>query len=256
MRRIKTRSSSFHAVLLIAVALIAISAVTTPAFCQKLGTNWRVYNYEPSTNFLWDINKPQASQDGLLQFPIQPFLSTTTGSFVVYLYNNYNYDLTDSTLTADASWTPGTYKTRSAPTCGTTGSTDCGAYVRFEFQDVTSGPYSQSDYWWSTGTTTGTSLDLNASTSGNLNASLNDRTLWSNLCGRLATDTATGYTDCITGAIVTVSAYDAFTNAVKQVKQVGLAFGSAIRYASGVAIQGGTPGTFDLKDYKITAPSI
>ncbi len=247
----------FGGLVILTTALIVLASVkVTSAISPKLGTDWRVFNIEPSTNFLWDINRPQANPGGLLEFPIQPFQSTTTGSFVVYLYNNYNFDLTGSTLTADASWTQGTFETRHAPTCGN-GSESCGAYVRFEFQDVSDGPYNQNDYWWSTGTssTSGTNLNLNAATSGTLDASLADRSLWSNLCGRLATDTSTGYTDCITGEPVTVSAYDGFTRAEEQVKQLGLAFGSAVSYASGVAIDGSDPGTFYLRDFTITHPT-
>ncbi len=241
---------------LTATGFFLASVAITPAVSPKLGSNWRVFNIEPSTNFLWNIDRPQANPGGLLQFPIQPFQSTTTGSFVVYLSNNYNFDLTDSTLTADASWTQGSFETRHAPTCGN-GSESCGAYVRFEFQDVSSGPYNQNDYWWSTGTsiTSGTNLNLNASTSGTLDATLADRSLWSNLCGRLATDQSTGYTDCMTGEPVTVSAYDGFTQAGEQVKQVGLAFGSAVSYASGVAIDGSDPGTFYLRDFLVTPPT-
>jgi hypothetical protein len=230
------------------MALGVFTITTMPAFAQDkgknedVGQNWRVYNGEPATAFFWDINKPQALLGGLLQFPVQQFVTQGSGSFVIYLYNNYNVDMTGKTLSMDASWTSGTYETRSTECSSTPG------YVRFEFQDVTSGTYDQNDYWWSTGTN---SLNLNVGSAGTLMVPLTDRSRWSNLCGRTANDTTTGYNDCITGGVVTVSASDGFTNAVKKVKLVGLGFGSSCRYASGVALDGRT-GTFNLNSFTIT----
>lgn len=121
--------------------------------------------------------------------------------------------------------------------------------MRFEFQDVTSGSYSESDYWWTTGTAQPTVLDLNAAVAGTMTASLANRTLWSNLCGHLASDTNI-YTDCITGNAGTISPSAGFTNATKNAKLVGLSFGSAGSYASGVALNG-VPGTFTVTAFGI-----
>jgi Tfp pilus assembly protein FimT len=228
--------------LVLGVCSITIMPASAQGKSQDPGKNWRVYNVEPDTNFFWDINKPQALAGGVLQFPIQPFQSTTTGSFVVYLYNNYNADITGKTFVMNATWTAGTYATRSSFP---------GAFVRFEFQDVASGTYSQNDYWWSTGTGLDNSLDLNTLSGGSLTVPLTDRSRWSNLCGRLATDTDTGYNDCITGGVVTVSAFDGFTNAMKNVKMIGLGFGNSARYASGVAINASTAGAFQLLGFTI-----
>jgi len=217
----------------ITISILMLSLIIVPAFASNgLGKNWRVYNVKPATNSFWDINK--LASDG--SFPIQQFDTKTTGSFAVYVLNNYNIDMTDATLFTDVSWTSGVYETRS---------TACsGAYVRFEFQDVTAGPYDSNDYWWST-----VNLDLNALTSGTLEASLAERALWTNQNGLSATDTTSDWTDW-TGDIVAMSPYNGFTKAVQDVKQVGLSFGSSCTYASGVALDGGA-GTFTMSDFTI-----
>jgi len=220
------------------------------AFSQiNLGknVNWRVYNYEPATKFLWDINKAAVSSGGI-QFPIQSFVDPTHGSFAVYLYANYNVDITGKIMTATATWTSGTYETRS--TVAVSGCEGTPGYARLEFQDVTSGPYSESDYWWSTGIATPLALDLNAAQTGTLTASLADPTLWSNLCGHLANDTNL-YPDCITGNAGTMTPAAGFAKATKNVKLVGLAFGSSCRYASGVAIAGTSVGNFTVSTFTI-----
>lgn len=48
-----------------------------------------------------------------------------------------------------------------------------------------------------------------------------------------------------------VSPYDGFTNAMANVKQLGLAFGSAGSYASGIALDGGA-GTFTMTGFTVT----
>jgi hypothetical protein len=222
------------------VSAVLLGTMATNVFASTgLGDNWRVFNGMPATAKFWDIN-PTKAIDGVITFPIQQFESKTTGSFVIYLYNNYNVDMTDKTLSAAMSWAPGTYKTRSTVFPG--------AFVRFEFQDVTSGIYGSNDYWWSTGSN---SLDLNADISGNLSVSLANRTLWTNVCGQSATDTtAHPGPNCVGSVDPAVSPYDGFTNAMKNVKQVGLGFGSAGSYASGVALDGET-GAFTVSSFTI-----
>jgi len=228
------------------LVIAAILVATVPAFAAKpnptnlLATSWRVYNIMPATSSLWDINKAQYN-DGVLSFPFQRFDTTTSGSFAVYLLNNYNVDLTAKTITANVNWTPATtptpYVTRGAATDG--------AYVRLEFQDVTAGHYDSNDYWWSTG-----SCDLNALSSCTLTAALTDRSLWTNQNGMSATDTTTNWTDW-TGATVALSPYDGFTKAMKNVKQVGLSFGRAGSYASGVAAVGTDQAVFNMTSFAI-----
>ena len=74
--------------------------------------------------------------------------------------------------------------------------------------------------------------------------------LWTNLCGFPATDTNLE-ADCMTGTANNVSPADRFLHAMKNVKQVGLAFGSAGSYASGVAINGATAGIFTVNSFTI-----
>jgi hypothetical protein len=215
------------------VAIATMALLSTSVLAVDLGKNWRVYNVKPATSSYWDINK--LATNGT--FPIQQFDTQTSGSFAVYVLNNYNVDVTGKTLTADLAWTPGTYKTRSA-TCA-------GAYVRFEFQDVTAGRYDSNDYWWST-----VNLDLNAVTSGDLIASLADRTLWTNQSGKSATDPTEDWQQW-QGDVVHMSPFDGFTKAMKNVKQIGLSFGSSCTYASGVALDVGS-GTFTMTSYTVT----
>jgi hypothetical protein len=209
------------------------------------GQQWRVYNVKPDTSSFWDINHVGAPT-GALEFPIQKFVSTTTGSFVVYFLNNYNVNLAGKTITATMFWTPaapGAYKTRSA-TCST------GAYVRLEFQDVTAGPYDPNDYWWSV-----TSLDLNSLTTGTLSAALTDRSAWTNMIGRDANDTTTTtWNNWNTGQTDTMDTpYNGFTRALKNVKQIGLSFGNGCSYASGIALDGQSqPGKFTVTSFKVT----
>ena len=103
----------------------------------------------------------------------------------------------------------------------------------------------------------GNSLNLNAVTEDVLSVSLKDRSKWSNLCGQRADDDVTirTGTDCVGGEYPGVTAYDGFTNAVKNVKQVGVSFGNTNSYASGVAVEDGT-GEFTINNYTIHDPVI
>ena len=220
-------------------AMIVPAFATSPSNSDLLSNNWKVLNGMPATNSFWDINKAQ--YDGTsVSFPVQQFLSTSTGSFAIYLENNYNVDLTGKTITAAANWTPGTYATRSTVFPG--------AYGRVEFQDVASSSFTSSDYWWYNNS----SLDLNGVTSGTITAPLTDRAHWTNICGQVATDTTVNpaQPNCVGGTDPAGSPYDGFTNAMKDVKKVSLSFGSAGSYASGVALVDGT-GTFNMTGFTI-----
>lgn len=207
-----------------------------------MNQQWRIFNVKPDMASFWDINKVD-SVDSELQFPILQYVGKGTGSFAVYFMNNYNVDITDTTLSASMNWSPGSYDTRST-TCG-------GAHVRFWFQDVASGGYTSNDYWWSSD-----NKDLNAETSGDLSVSLADanRSHWTNICGQSATDTTPKPgANCVGSIDPDISPYDGFTNAMKNVKQLGLSFGSDCRYASGVARVGGD-GIFTVSSFDITSP--
>jgi hypothetical protein len=203
-----------------------------------LSKGWKVYNIDAAT-LKWDIDKAAALPGGVAQFPFEQFVSTSSGSFVVYLLNNFNSDITGKTISANVAWDQGAYRTR--------GPVSDGAYVRLEFQDVGNGDFVSNDYWWSS-----VSLDLNGGTSGTLTAALTNRALWSNICGKLATDhNSYAGPNCTGGIDPATSPYDGFTNAMKNVKLVGFSFGRASRFASGVAVTV-APASFRLNSFTIT----
>jgi hypothetical protein len=224
------------------VAALSMTAVALAAAPADPGNNWRVYNIKPATNS-WDINKAQADGTGGFIVPFQQFLTTTTGSFAVYLKNNYNVDLTGKTITAAANWTLATASTQYV-------ARSPGAYVRVEFQDVASGPFTSSDYWWYTGNV----VDLNSGSTGTWSAPLTDRANWSNICGQSANDQTVypAKPNCVGGTDPAGSPYDGFTNAMKSVKQVGLSFGSSGSYASGVAAMNTSLAIFDMTNFAVT----
>lgn len=235
----KTLAAMVAALLMVALASSTAFAAK-PSTTSLMGQAWRVQYVMPATSAFWDINKVKLAS-GNLTFPIQQFDSKSTGSFAVYFTNNYNAGLTESqTLTTTANWSPGSYETRSTVFPG--------AYGRIWFQDVASGPITSNDYWWYSGS----SLDLNGSTSGTVTAPLSDRAHWSNICGQLATDTNTyAGPNCVGTTDPAVSPYDGFTNAMAKVKQLGLSFGSLGSYASGVA-RDISAGTFSVSAFTVT----
>jgi hypothetical protein len=218
--------------------------IAPQAFGDDLSSEqWRVYNrvFTPS---LWDINKAARASQGV-SFPINVFVAVDAGSFAVYLMNNYNKDLTKKeTISAMFNWSQTSYHTRSGS----------GGYVRIWFQDVASGPYDSNDYWWchsASVTTFDVSLNDTVAAAGTtLSCNLNDRSQWMNQAGRYADDTTENWTDW-TGAIVTMSPYNGFDRAKKNVKQLGLAFGGPPgSYASGFAADV-VPATFNMTSYTI-----
>lgn len=228
-------------------AALMVMALASTAFAARptsdlMGQAWRIQYINPATSSLWEINKVKLDAYGNLSFPIRQFDTRTTGSFAVYFQNNYNAGLTETqTLTATASWTTGTYQTRSL--------VPSGAYGRFWFQSAI-GNWNFNDYWWYSPS----SLDLNAASPGTMTAALSDRAGWSNICGGVATDTTVrSGPDCVGGTYPAVSPYDGFTNAMANVKQLGISFGSAGSYASGVARDGG-PGIFSMSDFTVVTP--
>jgi hypothetical protein len=200
--------------------------------------NWRVFNINPDVPKLWDINKAQSLDAGGVGFT---FNQLTTGWFSVYLKTNYR-DLTGKTITASSSWTSSTQYVSRSLVAGD-------AHFRLEFQSA-QGNYHSNDYWWST-----QSCDLNAASTCTLVVALTDRTLWTNLCGKRADDIATyAGPNCVGGTDPAVSPYDGFTKAMRNVKEVGLSFGRAGAYASGVAIDDPAVATFQLLSYTVVTP--
>jgi len=220
-------------------ALLVTFAFTTPVAAQRPGpdlsaNNWRVFNIDTSVPKLWDINKAEALGTGGVQFPFQT--STTggawngTGWFSAYLKSNYNRDLTGKLISATVTVvaTPGTSCWTRTSACANTG---VDAYVRLEFQSAT-GNYNASDYWWSTGNTWNLSTIANVPTT--LTLSTTNAAAWSNIDGQTGLQDPAG-----------------FAAALKNVKEIGVAFGSSCSYASGVNVSGGTA-SFQLNSYTVS----
>jgi hypothetical protein len=228
------------------VALLLLMAA--PAFGggssgDLVNKTWKVYNAKAGTtsSWVWDVNKASKATGGGVKFTVQPFVSSTNGSFVAYLLLDYNVDLTGKTISAKANWGGAPYQTR------WTSLGYPGAYVRLEFQDTT-GAYNSNDYWWSTDT-----LDLNALTGGTLTVSTADRSHWFNQSWKLASDTTQDWLEW-QGDVVHMSPYDGFTKALMQVKKIGLSFGSLTgSAASGIAVDGAST-TFTLGSFVVTRP--
>jgi hypothetical protein len=223
-------------------AVLVTFAFTTPAAAQDLSNkNWRVFNINPDVPKLWDINKAQSLNPGV-GFT---FNQLSTGWYTVYLNTNYGELTGKDHITALSSWTPSAlYVNRGSDP------SDTGAYFRLYFQSA-EGNYDSSDYWWSTD-----SCNLNDPTAAlgcNLTVSLNARTHWTNLCGQSATDhTIYPSANCVGGIDKpSISPYDGFTRAMRNVKDAGLSFGRSARYASGVANGGTGSASFQLNSFGV-----
>jgi hypothetical protein len=220
--------------LVTAIAVMAL--LTTSVFAADLsGKAWKVYNIDAASGTKWDINKAAAIGGGTgVTFNFQPYSgSVTSGWFSVYLLSNYNVAVTNRTLSAtvNVGVTPGTlFYTRSTTCANANDGTD--AYVRLVILAASSN-YGPSSYWWATGTGAGNLFTMeNVPT--NLFLSTTNAAAWTNIGGQTGLQDPAG-----------------FAAAMKGVKQVGLAFGSSCRYASGVAVANGS-GRFDMTNFSIT----
>jgi len=222
-------------------ALLVAFAFSIPVAAQRpdgdlSNKNWRVFNINPDVPKLWDINQAPSLNTGGVGFT---FYQLSSGWFTVYLNTNF-IDLTGKTsIIADSSWTASTQYVNRALTPD-------GALFRLYFQSA-QGNYNSNDYWWSSDF-----CDLNAVSACTLTVSLNDRTKWSNLCGKRADDINTyPGPNCVGGTDPAVSPYDGFTKAKRNVKDVGLSFGRASRFASGVAFDGTGSASFQLNSFVV-----
>ncbi len=221
---------------------IAGAFVTAPVFATQktnlTGNQWRLLDVvtlpNGGTNFM--TSHPSYS-GGVASFT----LPASADGYMVYMLGNYNNDLTDKAIKVTADWNKSDGYTTRSQNCG-------GAYGRIELQDTTSGTYNSNDYWRYTGQV----FDLNKQQSGTVMAPLDDRAHWINQSGKPATDTGINWKE-LQGDIVATSPYDGFTSAIKNIKQLGLAFGSSCRYASGVANDNNA--VFNLEDYSISVPT-
>ncbi|OGG19045.1 hypothetical protein A3D78_06785 [Candidatus Gottesmanbacteria bacterium RIFCSPHIGHO2_02_FULL_39_14] len=201
---------------------------SSPFKSDLSNNNWRVFNINTAVPKLWDINKAQSLDAGGVGFTFNPL---STGWFTVYLKTNYNVDLTNKTIIAnvDVIADPGTLFWTRSTTCANTGAD---AYVRLEFQSAT-GNYEASDYWWSTGANSKNLSTLATSGPDTLSFSTAVPSDWSNINGQTGSGDPVG-----------------FAAALKNVKEIGVAFGSSCRYASGVNVSGGTA-SFQLNSFTV-----
>jgi len=243
--RMTTATSAFlhhparSAVALTAVGMLALAGALPASATTSdnlSGDNWKVSTIKADTNTWAAMSQAEADPAGGVAFNFETFGTITSGLDSVYLLTNVaNIDLSATTLTAKVSVdAPAGARFFTRSTSCANGGAD--AYVRLEFQTIRGGTYSPSDYWWSTGDNRINVSSLVGGMPQTLAISTADPSMWSNINGKNGADPL----------------YAAeFTDALSKVKQVGLSFGSACRYASGVAIQGG-PGSFHLLDYSLS----
>ena len=197
--------------------------------------NWFVYNRSSVFAKLWDDNKATALGNGGVGFE---FNQESTTWYSAYLKAHYNGDLTGTTITANVSVTDSSSPTFVSRLGGTP---TVGIVIK-----SAEGNWGVNDYWWPTNrvplSTLGTDVDITASTSES------DRANWINICGKSANDpTVYSGPDCVGGTYPAESPYEGFTNALKNVKEVGLSFGGN-GYARGVALSSGTA-SFQLNSF-------
>lgn len=227
-----------------AAGAVMLGAMAIPAFAAKpandvLVNNWTVYNRSDSFAKLWENYKATALENGGVGFA---FNNVSTTWYTAYLKAHYNGDLTDTTITANVSVTDNSSTPVFVSRGG--GTPTVGIVIK-----SAEGNWGVNDYWWPTNrvtlSTSITDFDISASTSES------DRTSWINICGKPANDTTVySGTDCVNGTYPAESPYDGFTNALKNVKEVGLSFGGS-GYARGVALSSGTA-SFQLNSFTVT----
>jgi len=226
-----------------AAGAVMLGSMAIPVLAAKpandvLVKNWFVYNRSSDFAKLWDDNKATVLDNGGVGFTFNNVGATTW--YTAYLKAHYNGDLTGKTITANVSVTEdnATFVTRGDGSTSTVGIVIKSA----------EGNWGVNDYWWPTNrqllSALGTDVDIIASTSDS------NRANWINICGLPATDaTIHSGPDCVGGTYPAESPYDGFTNALKNVKEVGLSFGGS-GYARGVALTGGTA-SFQLNSFTV-----
>jgi hypothetical protein len=210
----------------LSAAIVAGPVTVSSALASEAG-HWRVLETvtlpNGNTNFM--TSHPMATGD-VLKFPIP----APSDGYVNYMLQNYNRDLTDTTITATVSVSASDGATFVFPL-------DCGGTippsVRIEFQDTSAGAYQPTDYWWSDvqGATT---LSAAVGAPVTLTADTTNLSDWSDINGTSATD-----------------AQAAFSAALKNVKEVSLSFGGGGCFAHGVAVSNGSA-TFQLWSFDIS----
>ena len=224
----------------------SVAPAVQPSFVVSTAVtvkNWTVYNRSDVFAKLWENYKATDLSNGGVGFA---FNNVSTTWYTAYLKAHYNGDLTGTTITANVS------VTGSGPVfvSRTVGSEDpANATVGLVIKSA-EGNWGVNDYWWPTNRV---SLSALGTTGVNITASTSedDRANWINVCGKSATDIIVySGPDCVGGTYPAESPYDGFTNALKNVKEVGLSFGGS-GYARGVALTSGSA-DFQLNSFTIT----
>ncbi len=221
------------------------AAVAMPAFAAApkntnlLNDQWRAYSINTNLAKLWSISNAKRD-NGVVALS---FSNYSTNWFAVYLNTNYNVDLTGKTVSVAAKWTPSIFTNRE--------STPNDATFRIYFASA-QGNYNSYSYWWTTGSN---SVNLNNLTgTGSYSVNLSNPAQWSDLCGGQASDTTVipTHSNCVGSTDPTMSPYQGFVNAMKNVKLIGISFGGGDFYANGVANTKNSPANFDLTEFNVT----
>lgn len=219
------------------LALIVAMALTSFAYAapsiSMTGSKWTVYNYPVimPPNAYTNVGHATTIPTGGVSFN---FPDADDGYYTALLLDNYNVPLSSvQTITATIQ-VVGDGILLGNP--GSSGNSPTPAYVRLYFATTNNagsgnGAFAYTDFWWSNpasftfGSSTGT-ITITSQLQG---------ALWSDWNGQFGT-----------GAQAT-----AFATALKNVKYVGLSFGSGWFFANGVGASAGSA-TFQLLDFTIS----
>lgn len=206
---------------IISIAFLATIGTALASKTVSPASQWKILDRVQLPNGGWNFltRHPSVMSDGSLTFP---FLTDTGKQYTNYMLENYNKDLTGTTITAEVAVT-GDPSAFGYNICGGASAGTSGGYVRIEFQDTAAGPYNETDYWWSHAAST----DLMAALSGNVTLTADTTNLadWSDINGHFASDP--GYTD-------------GFYHALANAKEISFSFGGGSCYANGVAVESGS----------------
>lgn len=226
---------------LAAITLLSTSGVAFASSSISSPTQWAIYGETTQPN--GNMNFHPIGHG--LTFPF-PDATAASPAFVNYMLDTYTASLSESdtisaTIAIDAS--TGAILQGNPLWTHVYGSPTTPAFVRLFFQSnlpndgsavCVSGNANNGNYWWADSSsytfTTGTGNTVDVTMTASLSPSN-----WSGICGNGASSTP------------------AFDNALANVKQVGLSFGSGYFYASGVGVDGATgAATFTLVSYTVS----
>lgn len=221
--------------IVIAAAVITIGlCISASAFAQATDltvvnrpNQWKLLNLE-ATKGIWNVQKPSGLDDGGIAFTFGDVLDNWYSIYFV----THAGDITNKTITAtfELDVTADTLFFTRSTACANTG---VDAYVRLHFQKLDNGVWEYTDYWWSNAVAVNLN-DLKGGGTLTITADTGDGSQWQDIIG--------GETGLVKPA--------EFAALLAAKKSLGVAFGSACRWASGVAVTGGG-GTFKLRSFTI-----